>query len=131
MANWVFESSTGKMFRPDGSLAGTGYAGGNCGKNPEGINNPKMQNVKLIGPLPEGFYTFGGLIACDPHLGLYVYPLMPDHDNIMFGRGGFYNHGDTKTPRCASEGCIVMSYAIRKEMHESPCQRLQVIACKR
>lgn len=129
-STWVFESSTGKMFRPDGSFAACGYAGGNLGKNPEGINNPKMQNIADIGPLPEGFYTYGELIEEHPRLGLYVFELIPDAENEMYGRGGFYSHGDTEIPRRASEGCIVMPHATRVEMHESSCQRLRVVAVR-
>lgn len=117
------------MFRPDGTLAGTGYAGGNCGKNPEGINNPAMQGVKDIGPLPEGFYTFGDLVE-EGELGLYYFALNPDDSNDMLGRGDFYCHGDTSIPRRASEGCIVIAHDVRREMHESLCQRIQVVAVR-
>jgi len=119
------------MFRPDGTWAGAGYAGGNLGKNPEGINNPSMQGAKFIGPLPEGFYTFGVLIEKHQHLGLYVFALIPDATNTMFGRGDFYVHGDTQIPGHASEGCIVMRHNVRREMHESQCQRIQVVAYRR
>jgi hypothetical protein len=129
MEIWLFESSTGKIFRPDGTLSGVGYAGGNCGRNPEGINNPKMQEVKSVGPLPSGFYTFGSLIEKHPRLGLYVFSLMPDAENNMFGRGDFYCHGDTKIPRQASEGCIVVDYNVRRDMHESQCQQIKVVCC--
>jgi len=36
---WVFEITTGNMYDSNGKLVSKGYAGGNCGKNPEGINN--------------------------------------------------------------------------------------------
>ena len=125
---WTFEITTGKMFAPDGSLAGTGYAGGNLGTIPQAINNPEYCNISCVGPLPEGFYTFGELQQHNPHLGQYVFPLIPDSDNKMFGRSGFYCHGGTSGGKQnASEGCIVIPYVTRQAMHNSPDQRLQVV----
>lgn len=126
--NWIFESSTGKLFSPDGNFFATGYAGGNCGRNPEGINNPDMQFVHNIGPLPEGWYTFGGLVETGSHLGPYCFPLIPDVSNEMGGRSGFWCHADTVTPRCASEGCVVMPNATRIAMYKSDCHRIKVVA---
>ena len=126
--NWTFESSTGKLFDPEGNLFSSGYAGGNCGLNPEGVNNPAMQFVHNIGPLPEGFYTFGALVATGSHLGPNSYPLIPATENEMGGRGGFWVHADTVRPRCASEGCIVMPGAVRIAMYKSACHILRVVA---
>ncbi len=92
---------------PDGHHA-EGYAGGNCGKNPEGINNPDMQAVHNIGPLPCGTYTIQGPPYHNPNTGLNTLNLVPDAANQMFNRGSFRVHGDTATPFCASEGCIVI-----------------------
>ena len=131
--NWTFESHTGKIFSPDGNYFSSGYAGGNLGKNPEGINNPEMQFVHNIGPLPEGWYTFGEWIAEHPRLGKDVFALIPDAGNVMglpgeVPRSGFYCHGDTPKPRCASEGCIVAPNAVRAAMFKSTCHRLRVVA---
>ncbi len=124
---WVYESSTGKMFDPAGNFVSRGYAGGNEGKNPEGINNPAMQCVKNIGPLPVGFYTFGAPVL-KSHLGPFAIPLIPDTTNKMCGRGDFYCHGDTTPSGNASEGCIIMPRAIRNAMWASPDHRIQVVA---
>ena len=91
---WIFEISTGKFFAPGPVLKSKGYAGGNCGKNPEGINNADMQSVHDIGPLPEGLYTRGKLVP-QSHLGRDAIALIPDPSNEMHGRGDFYLHGDT------------------------------------
>lgn len=126
---WIYESSSGKLFNPDGVHVATGYAGGDEGRHPEGVNNVAMQCVKDIGPLPVGFYTFGTPIP-KSHLGLFAIPLIPDAANSMCGRGDFYCHGDTTPSGNASEGCIVMPRAIRNAMWASTDHRIQVIARK-
>lgn len=124
---WLYEQATGRLFDPAGKVAAIGYAGGNCGKNPEGKNNPAMQDCKAIGPLPMGSYTF-----CTPllqsHLGPYAIPLIPAPGNEMFGRSGFYMHGDSiENPGSASEGCIIMPRAVREACWESNDHTLTVI----
>ncbi len=122
---WRYEQNTGRLFRPDGTHAGTGYAGGNEGKNPDGINNHDMQNVKGIGPLPCGLYTKGEVIMVS-HLGPFAIPLMPDMRNEMFGRGGFFMHGDTNPSGNASMGCIIQSRAVREEFYASEDGQIEV-----
>ncbi len=124
---WCFESSTGRWFNPEGVHVVTGYAGGNCGKNPEGINNAKLQSSAKIGPLPEGMYTLGKFIA-QSHLGKDAIELIPDAANEMFGRCDFFCHGDTETPRCASEGCIILPHDYRIALWKSTDRRVKVVA---
>ena len=124
---WTFNSSSGELFAPSMDKVETGYAGGNLGKNPEGINNKAYQYTSLIGPLPVGWYTFGPSVE-GTHLGPLAIPLHPDSDNDMQGRCDFYCHADTiGHPRCASEGCIVMSRATRSLIDQCSDKRLQVI----
>lgn len=95
---------------------GFGYAGGNCGKNPEGVNNPALQGVVCVGPLPRGVYTIGQPVD-HTHLGPCAMPLTPDLANDMFGRSGFFIHADTAAEdHGASEGCIVLPLAIRQRI---------------
>lgn len=124
--NWKFVIKTGTLFDPSGKKVWSGYAGGNCGKNPEGKNNPDMCNVKNVGPLPPGWYTFGTPVL-QSHLGPFAIPLIPDASNDMMGRGDFYCHGDTTPSGNASEGCIIMPRFVRNAMHESPFNRIQVV----
>ena len=124
---WKYEQSTGKMYDPQGSVVATGYSGGNLGKNPEGRNNPALQDKACIGPLPEGLYTFGEPVL-QSHLGPFAIPLMPDPSNNMFGRNSFYCHGDSiANPGDASEGCVIIPRAVRNAMWESSDHRLQVV----
>jgi len=126
--DWKFIITTGEMFTPEGKLLVAGYAGGNLGKNPEGINNPAMCSIHDIGPLPMGIYTFGQLFNPHPRVGAYAFELLPDVGNDMYGRSGFFCHGDTKTPRCASEGCIVLPRWAREAMYSSQIRTLIVTA---
>jgi hypothetical protein len=123
---WVFEITTGNMYDPNGKLVSNGYAGGNCGKNPEGIDNPDDEGLKNIGPLPEGIYTFGTPVD-HSHLGAFAIPLIPDPANNMLGRGGFYLHGDTVQYQAASEGCIIQPLPTRDACWASPDHQLQVV----
>jgi Protein of unknown function (DUF2778) len=118
--NWTFEITTGKLYDENMIYQSTGYAGGNCGKNPEGVDNPADEGIKDVGPLPEGLYTAGALVE-HSHLGVDAIPLIPDPSNDMKGRGGFYLHGDTIPPGNASEGCIVQPHLQRLAWLKSGC----------
>jgi len=123
---WQFEITTGKMHEPSGAVVDIGYAGGNQGRNPEGVNNPADESLKDIGPLPEGTYTFGEPVE-HSKLGPFAIPLIPDPSNDMHGRGDFYCHGDTASlDHSASEGCIIMSRKTRDAMWSSDDHTIQV-----
>lgn len=97
-----------------------------------GLNNPLMQTVKFVGPLPVGFYTMGEPIN-DLRVGEYAIPLIPDLENEMFGRGAFFMHGDEiKEPGAhnASDGCIIQALIIRRAAWSSQDHRLQVVASR-
>lgn len=70
----------------------------------------------------------GKTIPVHPRLGACVIVLIPDEQNEMFGRGDFRIHGDSRTPRMASEGCIVLGRAPRNEMAKSADRNLKVVA---
>lgn len=80
----------------------------------EGRNNPAMQTIKMLGPLPRGCYTIGKPYT-HPTLGILTFNLIPDQGVQMYDRGDFRIHGDHKVPPfgLASEGCIVVSHAAR------------------
>jgi hypothetical protein len=118
----IYSQSTGKLFDSSGNLIGIGYAGNGNGKN-----NPAMQDVKCIGPLPRGRYTISNPHNSD-HTGPFTLDLIPDAGNEMFGRDEFKMHGDSITePGTASNGCIVMSRYIRDLVWNSKDHRLIVI----
>jgi len=127
MTQFIFEQSTGKMFDESGECIAVGYAGGNCGKNPEGVNNTTLQASHSIGPLPQGVYTLGTAVE-GSHLGAFAIPLIPDSGNEMFGRSAFFCHGDNSFGNeSASEGCIIMPPSIRHQIYGSPNAQIKVI----
>lgn len=104
-------------------LVGTGYAG-----KGEGKNNPAMQAVHDVGPIPEGDYTIGAPYT-HPHLGPLTMNLTPDEGNEMEGRSAFRIHADaTAHPGEASDGCIVQNIWTRTAVSESGDRRLRVVA---
>lgn len=103
---YTYSQKTGVLLW-NGCFMGCGYSGAPAGKN-----NPAMQNVKDVGPIPRGKYTIGPAFDA-PVQGPVTMRLAPDPANEMFGRGGFLIHGDTEPPGFASLGCIILPHAIR------------------
>lgn len=100
---WKFQISTGILTRPDFIIVALGYSG-----HGEGVNNPGEEDVRNVGPLPEGVYAIGALEETHGHLGAHVRSLTPIPPTNTFGRSGFYIHGDnSKGDHSASEGCLV------------------------
>lgn len=122
----TYEIRTGNWYNPAGQFVSKGYSGGNCGANPEGINNPDMTGIKDIGPLPVGLYRRGVMVP-NGHLGLEAIQLIPDPSNNMLGRGGFYLHGDTTPGGRASEGCIIQPRATRDAFLALPDDQVNVV----
>lgn len=123
--SWNYQQSTGILKSPVGSswqgATWIGYSG-----RDDGRNNPDMQDVHNIGPIPQGSYTIGPAYE-DPEKGPIVMHLTPSPDNEMFGRSGFLMHGNNPE-NDASEGCIIMSPNVRKIVNASEDKMLQVIA---
>jgi hypothetical protein len=120
---WTYQQSTGQLRDETGQLIWIGYAGRDAGKN-----NPAMQAVKGVGPLPRGLYT-AQPPADDPVVGCYAMRLVPDPSNEMYGRCSFFEHGDAREhPGLASHGCIVMPRQVRGQFWQQ-CgdHRLQVV----
>ena len=110
------------MYAENGILLGTGYSGAGDGKN-----NPATQSMKNVGPIPVGLYRIGSPVDTVTH-GPHVLPLTPNPQNSMFGRDGFLIHGDSVVaPGTASEGCIILSRAVRDAISASRDRDLQVV----
>jgi hypothetical protein len=104
----IYYQRTGKLIDDDGMLMCTGYSG--LG---EGKNNPDMQDVKAVGPIPRGEYSIGRPYD-SKNTGPLTIMLFPNSENEMFGRGDFRIHGDSiKEPGTASHGCIIAPRAVR------------------
>lgn len=100
---------------------GYGYAG-----HGEGKNNPAMEGVHNIGPLPRGEYRIGPAQK-HKHLGLAMY-LTPKDLHKMLNRGGFFIHLENPAhPGESSEGCPVVSFVLFKLIADSGDHDLKVV----
>ena len=118
---WKYEQSTGELTRNSRHVA-VGYSGAGDGKN-----NPDMQDVHNVGPIPRGTYTVCAPSDTETH-GPYVLGLAPSASNNMCGRSGFLIHGDSKEhPGAASQGCIILPRAIREQIWDSRDEELEVV----
>lgn len=116
-----YNQKTGELFDNNGELLGKGYAGHDVGKN-----NPEMEDVKMVGPLPKGIYAIG-LPYNSAHTGPFTLPLIPNPSNQMFGRSDFKIHGDSlDNPGTASNGCIILARPIRELINSGTDKRLEV-----
>ena len=118
---FTFSQKSG-VLRRNGDYVYAGWAGQGAGKN-----NPIMQGVHNIGPLPRGRYLIGDAYT-HPHLGPVVMNLTPDQANEMFGRSDFRIHGASFVrPELSSHGCIIMPRDVRIQINLGPDKILEVI----
>jgi hypothetical protein len=111
---WTYSQSTGRL-RHNGVLVGRGYSGHGL-TAAGGRDNPAMQNVPNQGPIPQGQWRIGPAHR-DPHKGPVVMRLTPV-GHSTFGRSGFLIHGNN-TANNASEGCIILGPALRRQIAHS------------
>jgi len=124
---WTYTVKTGVLQDRNSKFVSLGYSGGGGGTVPEAVNNPDYQHVKDVGPLPNGMYDIGEPEQ-HPRLGAYAIPLTPYPDNEMYGRGGFFIHGDNQhMNQSASDGCIILPYSVRVVLGAGTDKLLQVV----
>jgi hypothetical protein len=100
---WTF-SQLGHLYAPGGALVTECYSGYGAGKN-----NPELEQVRDMGPIPRGFWRVVGRPYTSKALGPYVLELEPEHGTLTFSRTEFRINGDAKArPGTASHGCIVL-----------------------
>lgn len=107
---WTYEQRTGRLLRPDGTLAGIGYSGFGASRN-----KPEDEALPGLGPIPRGLYRFGPE-EDSPTKGPVMLRMTPiSHD--AHGRSNFELHGDSKQhPGAASHGCIIQTRDVREEV---------------
>jgi hypothetical protein len=121
---WIYRQSTGELFcrmknetasLEADHLVGRGYSGSGKGKN-----NPDMQSVKNVGPVPRGLWRMQLITDANGKAIDYeskrapVIRLIPDTSTNLYGRSGLLIHGDAiAAPGTASHGCIIEDYDIR------------------
>jgi len=119
---WTYVQETGELLQ-DGQHVDAGYSG--CD---EGKNNPAMQAVHNMGPIPQGDWTIIGPPFNTPDHGPNVLRLEPAAGTNTFGRDGFLMHGDNKNfPGTASQGCIIMGPNTRQRVWSSNDLDLEVV----
>ena len=119
---WVYQQRTGDLTDPQGNHAGQGYSG-----HGEGVNNPALQAVHDVGPIPVGVWRIGAPMS-HPVMGPIVMPLNPAAGTDALGRTGFYIHGDTPDMnQTASHGCVVLSRNLRLAIAASGDSQFKVI----
>jgi Protein of unknown function (DUF2778) len=119
---WTYAQSTGALLQ-NGTQVATGYSGHDDGKN-----NPSMQAIRDVGPIPQGDWTIVGPPVNTPDHGPYVLRLEPANGTNTFGRSGFLMHGDSiEAPGCASLGCVIMPRNIREQVWASGDTDLEVV----
>lgn len=120
---WIHVQDTGILIAPDLQIESHGYSG-----QPPWVNDPSAQAMHGLGPCPVGTYTLGIWVNDHPRLGKMVCPLLPDDTNEMFGRSGFFLHGDSlEHPGYASDGCLIHGRAARLSIKMSFDRRLEVV----
>jgi type VI secretion system (T6SS) effector TldE1-like protein len=120
---WTYAQNTGEL-QQDGRHAATGYSGAG-----EGRNNPAMESVPNVGPIPRGEWRIIGPPRNSADHGPYVLKLEPTADTETFGRSGFLMHGDSKQhPGSASQGCIILPRAVRESVWNSGDRDVKVVA---
>lgn len=122
---WIYKQSNGELLREQNSLlvpVGRGYSG-----HGNGLNNPELQDIPQVGPIPRGNWTIGF-----PHwsarVGPFAMTLFPSPETKLFGRSDFLIHGDNHhRDQSASRGCVILNRVLREAIHASGDTALEVI----
>ena len=119
---WQFSTDSGKFVDPAGMTLCYGYSG-----HGDGVNNPDMENVPNVGPIPRGVYSIGEAVT-HPVMGPLTMALTPGADTEIFGRAGFDIHGDTPSmDHSASHGCVILPHDVRATVAVSADRVLTVV----
>jgi Protein of unknown function (DUF2778) len=124
---WTYNQASGSLSH-QGQQVGSGYSGHDDGTM-LGVNNPSLQNVPNVGPIPQGQWTIGEAVD-HPTLGPVAMPLTPNIGTDTFGRGGFWVHGDSiefAGLEEASHGCIIMPRTVRELINSDLDKDLEVV----
>jgi len=102
---FTYEQRTGR-FLDEGVEVAKGYSGWGAG-----ANNPDLENLRGVGPIPRGRYMIGpprfsrnvGPVA------MYLWPV----GHTAHGRSALMIHGDNRTST-ASRGCVIIPRVVRE-----------------
>lgn len=120
---WRYEQSTGILTR-DGVYFCRGYSGHGVGKN-----NPNMETVPNIGPIPKGKWKLTAMTDTQEHGPRVIRLRAVPGTATTYGRDGFLIHGDSiAAPGEASQGCIIIGRFHRELMWNTKDVDLEVVA---
>jgi hypothetical protein len=118
---WIYEQSSG-LLSHDGEPIAAGHGG-----YEQGRNNPAMEQVAGVGPVPRGTYDISQAFDSPSH-GPCVMQLTPTVGTMTYRRGGFLIHGDSNEyPGLTSHGCIILPGPVRRQIARSDDRKLMVI----
>ena len=130
---WTFNQTKGWLDK-DGILVSKDCYSGFM----EGFNNPSLEMVEGVGPLPSGPWKIYGPPKNDPKLGEYVLTLTPATSSfrariVAMGRDpdSFRCHGKPMPPadiNSGSHGCLCADKVTRTRMYQSGDTDLEVIS---
>lgn len=114
--DWLYSQGSGALYYIDPQLNSTYVASGYSGTGP-GFNNPAMQAVPNVGPIPQGIFNIGPQQTNVTSTGVQLpgsMRLAPQPGTIAApNRSGFLIHGGSFTSFTSSAGCIVLPPRIR------------------
>lgn len=124
---WTWHQKRAELFNAAGELVATGYSG-----HGDGVNNPALEGVRNVGPLPRGRWMIGPPrdVPIGGAHGPYVLPLTAKAGTETYGRDGFLIHGDAVEhagAQAASEGCLILARPIRERLWSSGDHELEVV----
>jgi len=123
---WEYSQSSGQMTHVDNKTGkSTPLVQGYSGKG-KGVNDPSMENVPFVGPIPKGAYDImPPLWKPQTKWGL---DLEPRPGTNTFGRINFRIHGDNgKNNKSGSKGCIIINDPFRSKIWNSGDHELRVV----
>jgi hypothetical protein len=123
---WIWKQDEGELWR-DSAMVSKGYSG-----KGRGVNNPALQNVRGVGPIPKGDWRIMNVYN-SKNVGPFVLTLwrkdskLDDYDDTT-GRSAFRIHGDSiRAPGTASKGCIILPRQVRERIWKSGDRDLRVV----
>ena len=133
MAYAVYEQRSG-LFQildvDDGGIERCHYECDAYSGSKRGLNNPAMEGVKSVGPIPAGGWLIHRPPYNSPKMGPMCLRLSPV-GHRAFGRSAFLIHGDNRhMNRTASNGCIIVPRHGRELLIEWEVNRLTVVRDK-
>lgn len=123
---WTWDQSAGTLHH-NGVFVSRGYSG-----KGRGVNNPAMQGVQGVGPIPRGRWKlvnrYDSANVGPFTITLHAVDATPNDTHDATGRGAFRIHGDSiRAPGTASKGCIILPRVIRERMWRSGDHDLEVV----